>query len=183
MAIGGTQQFTATGTYSDGTNNNLTASATWSSSNTGIATVSNTSGSQGLATGVALGATTITATVNSIKGSTSLAVQNGTTTVVELEQQPVHFGSSGSVYRHGLAQHGYRDGAVSGQRQPLGYGHTEWRDGELHDQLSDIRVAQYYGRVHGRHERHRQHVGALGGDRELMTKPLGTRVRLTRFAV
>ena len=75
LKVGATQQFTATGTYSDGTNNNVTASATWSSSNTTVATISNTSGSQGLATAAALGSTTITATVNTIKGSTSLAVQ------------------------------------------------------------------------------------------------------------
>ena len=75
VVLGNTQQFTATGTYSDGTNNNVTASATWSSSNTTVATISNTSGSQGLATAAALGSTTITATVNTIKGSTSLAVQ------------------------------------------------------------------------------------------------------------
>ena len=46
-----TQQFTATGTYSDLSTANLTDSVTWSSSLTGTATVSNTSGSQGLATG------------------------------------------------------------------------------------------------------------------------------------
>lgn len=88
VAIGGTQQLTATGTYNNATTSNITASATWSSSNTGMATISNTSGSQGLASGVALGATTITATVNTIKGSTSLAVQNGTTTVVSSNNNP-----------------------------------------------------------------------------------------------
>jgi len=74
VAIGGTQQFTATGTYSDGSNSNLTASVTWSSSKTGVATISNTSGSQGLVTGVAGGTTTISATMDSIKGSTTLTV-------------------------------------------------------------------------------------------------------------
>jgi galactose oxidase-like protein/Big-like domain-containing protein/HYDIN/CFA65/VesB family protein/Kelch motif protein len=82
VAVGSTQQFTATGTYNNGTSNNITASATWSSSNTGVATISNTGGSQGMATGVAVGGSTITANVNSIKGSTSLAVQNATTTAV-----------------------------------------------------------------------------------------------------
>ena len=94
VAPGNTQQFTATGTYNDGTNNNVTATATWSSSNTGVATISNTSGSQGLATGVALGTTTITASVNSVKGSTTLAVQNTTTTTVSSNNNPSTFGQT-----------------------------------------------------------------------------------------
>ena len=32
IVVAGTQQFTATGTFSDGSTQNLTASATWSSS-------------------------------------------------------------------------------------------------------------------------------------------------------
>jgi Bacterial Ig-like domain (group 2) len=62
VAVGAGEQFTATGTYSDLSTQDLTNSVTWSSSVTGTATVSNTPGSQGLATGIATGATTITAT-------------------------------------------------------------------------------------------------------------------------
>jgi len=94
VAPGNTQQFTATGTYNDGTNNNVTTSAIWSSSNTGVATISNTSGSQGLATAAALGSTTITATVGPIKGSASLAVQNSTTTTVSSNNNPSTFGQA-----------------------------------------------------------------------------------------
>jgi len=64
------QQFTATGTYSDGSKQNLTSSATWTSSAPSVATVS----SGGLATGVAAGSTTIKATLGSITGSTGLTV-------------------------------------------------------------------------------------------------------------
>ena len=67
---GGTQQFTATGTYSDNSTQNLTASVTWTSSNTAVATI--TGG--GLATGVAPGSVTIQATAGSIGGSTSLSI-------------------------------------------------------------------------------------------------------------
>jgi hypothetical protein len=94
VAVGSTQQFTATGTYNNGTNNNVTASVTWTSSNTSVATISNTTGSQGLATGVTVGASTITANVNSIKGSTSLAVQNATTTTVSSNNTTSTFGQS-----------------------------------------------------------------------------------------
>jgi hypothetical protein len=67
---GASQQFTATGTYSDASTENLTSSVTWSSSQTGTATI--TSG--GLATAIAAGSTTITATLGAISGNTTLTV-------------------------------------------------------------------------------------------------------------
>ncbi len=74
VAAGQTQQFTATGTYSDGSTQNLTTTATWSSSSTAVATISNTSGAQGLATSLTKGTATITATSGSVSGSTTLTV-------------------------------------------------------------------------------------------------------------
>ena len=71
IVIGATQQFTATGTYSDRSTQNLTSQATWTSSNPGVATI-NTSG---LATGVSTGATTISATLAGVIGTTTLTVQ------------------------------------------------------------------------------------------------------------
>jgi hypothetical protein len=68
VPVGATQQFTATGTFSDGTNGNITASATWTSSATTVATVS----SAGVATLLDEGPTTIQAAVGSVNGSTSL---------------------------------------------------------------------------------------------------------------
>jgi trimeric autotransporter adhesin len=62
VALYGTQQFTATGLYSDASTENITDSVTWSSSDTGEASISNTPGSQGLATGLATGDVVITAT-------------------------------------------------------------------------------------------------------------------------
>ena len=74
IAPGGTQQFTATGTYNSGPPQNLTNLVTWSSSAATVATISNATGSQGLATAVGAGSTTVRATLNSISGSTSLSV-------------------------------------------------------------------------------------------------------------
>ena len=70
IVSGVTQQFAATGTYSDGSTQNLTSSVTWTSSNTAVATI-NTSG---LATAVSAGNTTIQAALASITGSTGLTV-------------------------------------------------------------------------------------------------------------
>jgi hypothetical protein len=74
IAFGTTQQFTATGTYSDGTTHNLTTSVTWGSSSKSVATISNAGGSNGLATSVTPGPTTITATSGRISGFTVLSV-------------------------------------------------------------------------------------------------------------
>ena len=66
IANGLTEQFTATGTYSDGTTANLTSQVTWASATTSVATISNASGSQGLATTLATGTTVITASLDGV---------------------------------------------------------------------------------------------------------------------
>src|SRR5207248_442594 len=67
---GTTQQFTATGSYSDGSIQDLTGSATWVSSNPAVATI--TAG--GLAGGAAQGTSQVSATSGGVTGSTSLTV-------------------------------------------------------------------------------------------------------------
>lgn len=69
-----TRQFSAVGTFSDGTTTDLTSTVTWASSNTSMATVSNASGTQGLATGISAGSPTVSATYNSVSGNTILTV-------------------------------------------------------------------------------------------------------------
>ena len=74
LSIGAAQQFIATGTYTDGTTQNLTSSSSWGSSNPGVLGVSNS----GLATASSIGAVTITATSGSVTGTTVLLVVSGT---------------------------------------------------------------------------------------------------------
>src|SRR5690349_2165578 len=62
---GTTQQFTATGTFADGSVSDITSAVNWSSSPSNIASI-NTSG---LANGLAQGSTTIAAASGSISGS------------------------------------------------------------------------------------------------------------------
>jgi len=78
IAKGTTQQFTATGTYSDGSTLDLTQLVTWDSSKTQVATISNAAGSRGLATAVDLGTTAISAKLGSVTGSTVLTVTAAT---------------------------------------------------------------------------------------------------------
>src|SRR4029077_11411895 len=71
---GSNQQFAATATFQDNSTKDITTSATWNSSNTGFATISNASGSQGLATTLNQGSTMISASYNTISGNTMLTV-------------------------------------------------------------------------------------------------------------
>ncbi len=73
-ALGTSQQFIATGVYNNNTTQNLTESVTWGSSAPGVATVSNSAGTRGLASTLAQGSATITATAGGITGSTTLTV-------------------------------------------------------------------------------------------------------------
>lgn len=70
LATNSTLQFTATGTSTDGSKQDLTNTVTWNSTSPGIARIS----SGGLATGVAAGSTTIQATLSSVNASTGLTV-------------------------------------------------------------------------------------------------------------
>jgi uncharacterized protein YjdB len=78
IAPGTTDQFTATGTYNDGSTQNITASVTWSSSNTAVASISSATALQGLAHALSAGSTTISATSGSISGSATLTVTSAT---------------------------------------------------------------------------------------------------------
>ena len=65
---GSASQFVAMATLSDGSTQDVTSVATWSSSNASVATVSST----GLVTAVGSGTTTIAATDSNVVGSTTI---------------------------------------------------------------------------------------------------------------
>jgi trimeric autotransporter adhesin len=72
-AVGATQQLTATGSYSDGTEN-LTSLVTWTWDPDGYATVSNAAGTRGLLTGVKEGTTTVSAHFQGVAGTITVNV-------------------------------------------------------------------------------------------------------------
>lgn len=74
VTVGGSQQFSATGIYSDGTSGNISATAKWTSSALTVATMSTTS--PGLAGCIGTGATTISASYSGLAASTTLTVQD-----------------------------------------------------------------------------------------------------------
>ncbi len=118
IAPGLTQQFTATGHYSDGSTQDITMTAIWSSSTTSVAVISNATGSNGLATAVAAGSSTITATSGSIPGSTTLtvnAVSGGTTYIyyssTVATAQTATLDANGTLTMDGLKLTGFSFGA------------------------------------------------------------------------
>jgi hypothetical protein len=85
LSVGSTQQFTATGTYSDGSTEDITSAVTWNSSDTGVAIIS----PNGLATGVADGSTDITASLSAYTSDIiSLTVISSATTLSAIAISP-----------------------------------------------------------------------------------------------
>ena len=76
VANGSTQQFTATGLFTDDSTPDLTTQVTWASSDGAVASVSNDPGSNGLATTTGVGSTTVSATIGGVSGSATLTVNS-----------------------------------------------------------------------------------------------------------
>jgi hypothetical protein len=75
IAVGATQQLSATGTFSDNSTQDLTAQASWSSADDTEVVVSNADGMRGLCSGVSAGgAVTITATLLGVSGTAGVSV-------------------------------------------------------------------------------------------------------------
>ena len=73
-----TQAFIATGSYSDGSTKDLTATAQWSCLLPNLATVSSSSPTQGLATGISAGTVVISASLGNVSNSAQLTVTGAT---------------------------------------------------------------------------------------------------------
>lgn len=74
ITLGQSQQFSASGIYSDGTKQDVTQSVTWTSSQSSVAVF----GATGMATTKGTGTTTITAALGSVSGSDILSVSAAT---------------------------------------------------------------------------------------------------------
>jgi len=96
VTVGGTQQYTATGMYSDATTQDLTNQVTWTSSNTAAASIN----AAGVATAGGAGGATITATLGSVSGSTGLTVQSGPLTITTTSLPAA---TVGTAYTTGLS--------------------------------------------------------------------------------
>ncbi len=99
VSPGETQQFTATGTFADGSTQDLTKTVSWSCSNTAVATIATTGATGGLAQTLTAGTTTITATSAGVSGSTVLTVSSAVITSIEVTPSPLILakGTSGQL--------------------------------------------------------------------------------------
>lgn len=108
VTVGAMQQFAAVGMFSDGSTQDLTSSAAWTSSET-----TTTISSSGQAVGVVIGRPRITATSGSISGSTTLIVVIGQTLAVP------RFAYSANIVDNTISV--YTVNATSGQLRHNGY--------------------------------------------------------------
>jgi trimeric autotransporter adhesin len=113
IANGTKQQFVATGTYTDTSTQLLTTAVTWSSSDTSVATISNASGSNGLASSIAEGTATITAVLGAVSGSTGLTVTPAA--LVSIAVMPAHSSIANGTSQQFAASGTYTDNST----QPL----------------------------------------------------------------
>ncbi len=105
IAPAGTQQFKATGTFTDGTTTDLTTTAAWTTGNASVATVG---AATGLATGVAAGSAVITATSGAAAGSATLTVTTATLSTITVS--PAAPSIAAGLTQQLAAQGTYSDG-------------------------------------------------------------------------
>ncbi len=74
----------ATGIYDDNTTRDLTTLVTWSSSDTGVASLSNAAASRGQITPIKAGSTTVTATYQGLSGTDSITVTAATLSAISV---------------------------------------------------------------------------------------------------
>jgi hypothetical protein len=105
-----TQQLTAIGTFNDGTAQNITHDVVWTSSKTNIATISNSAGSVGVATGVASGTTKISAAFGGVGGSAPLRISPVTVTSITLTPSSAGLASGSTLAMQAVAK--FSDGTT-----------------------------------------------------------------------
>jgi len=111
ILIGGTQQFTASGNYSNGTTKDITSQVTWASDNDAVITIS----SKGLATGLALGSADITATLGRVSniGVPLTVTSTATTTTISTSPYIVLSPASGPPgYQFTIVGYNFTPGAT-----------------------------------------------------------------------
>jgi type II secretory pathway component GspD/PulD (secretin) len=114
IAAGTSLQFAATGTYSDGSTQNLTSAVAWDSSKTSVATIS---ASSGLATGIAAGTTMISATQGGAGNPVAIAEGSINSVTDSIPDLAVASQINNSV----IVLLGNGDGTFTNPRQALSY--------------------------------------------------------------
>ncbi|RZA29690.1 MAG: ATP-dependent DNA ligase, partial [Proteobacteria bacterium] len=111
IAAGLTQSFVAVGTYGDNTTQVLTNQVTWTSSTAAVATISNASGSNGVARAVAVGNTNIAAVLDGVTSASS-ALSVSPATLVSIAVTPANATVSAGSTQQYAATGTYTDGST-----------------------------------------------------------------------
>jgi len=85
IAKGTEIQLMATGNFSDGTTQDLTDAATWTSAASTVAAVGDTAGSKGLVSGLTVGSAAITASFGAVDGSSTVTVTSARLTHITVD--------------------------------------------------------------------------------------------------
>ena len=109
IAVGATQQLTATATYNDGTTANVTATTSWAAANATVATVN----AAGLVTGTGGGSTSIVASLNGIIGTDTITVAAAQKTVTSIAVTPPTVSFSAGSSQQLTATATYSDGSTA----------------------------------------------------------------------
>ncbi len=113
-----TQQYSATATFGDNSTGDVTSSVTWTSSQTGIATID----TSGLATGVALGSTTITAkSSNNVTSDVTLTVSSKTVTALTINPTNSSISLSADQTQQFTATATFSDGSFGNVTNQVGW--------------------------------------------------------------
>ena len=109
LAVGATQQFTAQATYNDGSTADVTSSATWADANGKVATIT----SSGMATGVAAGSTTVTASMGALSGTATLTIAAPAKTLASIAVSPATTTIATGATQQFAATATYSDGSTA----------------------------------------------------------------------
>ncbi len=99
VRLGGSQQYTAMGTFKDGSSQDVTSTVSWSSSQPSAVFINNQNGRNGFATGIGAGTSTITASQANVQASATLTVSNPTPRFAYVS--PAQHGPEIGIYTEG----------------------------------------------------------------------------------
>lgn len=108
IAKGATQEFKATGKYSDDSTKDLTLSVSWSSSDVAVATID----AKGVATAVANGEATITATLEGVTATSALTVSDDAAKLTAITLTPANPSMAKGTMMDLVATGTYSDGST-----------------------------------------------------------------------
>jgi uncharacterized protein YjdB len=102
----GTVRYRAIGSYADGSFGLITGEVVWSTANSAVAEISNTSTQKGLLTGIAAGGTTVTATLDGISETVPVTVVGGAVDNIIVTPATSTYSAGSTILYQAFARYG-----------------------------------------------------------------------------